>query len=63
MVIDTGKLTAKLKADWKTTAQAAIGSAIAVIVAVTALPKGATHAVVALAVLRALLGLLQKDAQ
>ncbi|GGA80813.1 hypothetical protein GCM10011507_35030 [Edaphobacter acidisoli] len=59
MVIDTDKLTA----NWKTTAQALIGSVIAVIVAVMTLPKGASHAVVALAVLRTLLGLIQKDAQ
>lgn len=59
MTIDTDKLAA----NWKTTAQGLIGASIAVIIAVAALPKNASRVVIALAVLHALNGFLQKDSQ
>ena len=58
MTLDTDKLLA----NWKTTAQGLLGAAVAVIVAVVALPPGARVVVYVLAGLRALVGFLQKDA-
>jgi hypothetical protein len=59
MVIDTAKLTK----NWKTSAIGVMSLAIAMIVAYSALPKGATAAVIALALLRTAVGFLQKDAK
>lgn len=58
MVIDIAKLTK----NWKTSAIGLLSLAIALIVAYEALPKGATESVIALALLRTAVGLLQKDA-
>jgi len=54
--------TATLLKDWKTSTVGVLSFAIALIIAYTALPKGATASVVALALLRAAVGFLQKDA-
>lgn len=58
MQIDTDKLAA----NWKTTAQALLSLAIALVVAYTTLPAGAKWSVVAVALLKASIGFIQKDA-
>lgn len=55
MTIDTSKIS-------KTTINGLVSCAIGVVVAVSALPPGAKWTVVALSVLRAVSGYLQKDA-
>lgn len=55
MQIDTSKIS-------KTTVSGALSAGIAVVIALIALPPKASALVIALAVLRALVGYLQKDA-
>jgi hypothetical protein len=59
MQIDTSKLTA----DWKSTVVGLLGCGIGVVVAVMALPPKASALVITLAVMRAVMGFLQKDAK
>lgn len=47
--------------NWKTTAVGLISSAVIVIVAIQGVPQGAKPIAYTLAVLRALLGIIQKD--
>jgi hypothetical protein len=59
MTIDTSTLTAH----WKTTANGLLSAGIAIVLAVMVLPPTASKCVIALAVLRALSGFMQKDAK
>jgi hypothetical protein len=59
MVIDTDYITK----NWKTTASGLINAAIACVVAISVLPPKAAKTVYALAILHALAGCVQKDAQ
>lgn len=63
MTIDTSKIAEHVVANWKTSAQGVIGASIAVVLAVMVLPPTASKLVIALAVLKALAGFIQKDAQ
>jgi hypothetical protein len=59
MVIDTSKALAH----WKTTAQGLCSLAVVLVVAYADIPVGAKWTVIAVALLKATIGFLQKDAQ
>ncbi|RZU39336.1 hypothetical protein [Edaphobacter modestus] len=58
MTIDTSKITA----NWKTTTQGLLSLAIALVTAYLAIPVGAKTAVIVVALLKAALAFVQKDA-
>ena len=58
MTIDTDKLLA----NWKTTAQGLLSLAVVLVIAYTALPQGAKWPAIAIALLKAAISFLQKDA-
>lgn len=59
MEIDTDKIIA----NWKTTAQGILSLAVALVIAYSSLPAGAKWTTISLALLKATLSFLQKDAK